>query len=56
MKYTTPEIAVETIETKDIITYSIGDHGISLKEITDPDDPSKVIGQEVVIPDVSILL
>lgn len=53
MKYTTPEIAVESIETKDVITWSIN-NGATLNEITDKD--GKVIGQEVVIPDVSILL
>lgn len=54
MKYTTPEIAVEAIETKDVITLSVGDYGISRNEITD--NEGNVIGQEVVIPDVSILL
>lgn len=55
MKYTTPEIAVEAIETKDVITLSVGDYGISRNEIIDPES-GLVIGQEVVIPDVSILL
>jgi hypothetical protein len=53
MKYTTPEIAVESIETKDVITLSVGDYGISRNEII---VDGKVVGQEVVIPDVSILL
>ncbi len=55
MKYTTPEIAVEAIETKDVITLSVGDYGISRNEIVDP-DTGKVIGQEVVIPDVGIFI
>ena len=54
MKYTTPEIAVESIETKDVITWSIN-NGATLNEVVDPES-GKVIGQEVVIPDVSILL
>ncbi len=52
MKYTTPEIAVESIETKDVITWSIN-NGATLNEIV---VDGEVVGQEVVIPDVSILL
>lgn len=55
MKYTTPEYQVEAIETKDVITLSVGDYGITRNEIIDP-DTNEVIGQEVVIPDVSVLL
>ena len=54
MKYTTPEIEMEIVDTNDVIARSIG-NGVQLNEVVDPES-GKVIGQEVVIPDVSILL
>ena len=53
MKYTTPEIEMEIVDTNDVIARSIG-NGVQLNEVTD--NYGNVIGQEVVIPDVSILL
>jgi hypothetical protein len=53
MKYTTPEIEMEMVDTNDVIARSIG-RGVQLNEVIG--DNGEVIGQEVVIPDVSILL
>lgn len=53
MKYVAPDYEIESVETEDVVSLSVG-NGAHANPVYDPETGDKV-GEEYVIPDVNLL-